>query len=1122
MSSNGSSRSSTHSSVGELDDEPSRKGSGPSLAHVSPSAKAEEVNNTDNEDLEIDDDNAINTSTFEDHPLDPDQVCAVQQSWELLSGGSSSAQATGEAIQAALMEGAPSLAPLFTTPKAVQAMRFVNSLNSLVGGLEDKSQFRILVEMLGFQHLNLEVTVARVMIFRDAILDLLETELSDNFDTLCQEGWTLMLNYIGGALIYIRTNYSERINILLDSWKIANVDNEKTIGAGNSQDSHSFSFEQANGQNGASTKPSLFNQVKQKFHLNRQVGGAATHDNGETEGLESNGGGLAAQSNIQVRKTYKDMFEFNAAIMGFGTKGWLGEVLSSFDAIVTNVSNSARLEQECEILLLRISKCTKGPINLAQYKSCMLASLRSLLPKQWDSSYEVAWTWLWDNVERMLKKNLGKPMIWEKALRRLYDKLDENELYRIRQNMFSTFFALAPAGQDYFKQSETRLQYIAAKVMSMSLDIYNSPWQMADFISALGLRHVGYAIPTELFGPFVSATIEVLCGVTDDDVALEGFRWSLGLIAKMLVTTINEGSTIVMQAINNNSVKQLRKAVACSPRSQRAEWLLTVQVGTSSISPLAWAIESGALEAAEVIIQDLLTIRADRERYYYGVDPLFARHPDIIKLLCDEAANLLPSLLEGLVWRSRTTTKDGMRRVNYFVKNLIVDKDGGVSNTLQWLVAAKDPTFVIHPVIILVSDTLWSGIARRQFIYSKVWYVVSLMVFMLGHVFFPNVVERNQVPPLQYRIATFACRITNFVITLAPLIFEHSKDFYRAFKEGNLMWISRIPVPKYLDDHYCRSSFCLTILLTVMCPMEPFFWCIGDSSWPTEKCENSQNVLFSYSVLCMVAMAIHWLLLTDMAIFSTELSVFALVVAQVISEIGRLLVALGFLLFTFASAISVLQHGYDDMQDLPNALVALFAVTLMLYEDDYRDFMGDPVLLLVVFIFVTASSILLLNLLVAQLNCSYDVIAKNMVGYARLTRAEVISETLETCSETKWRNFVEALDFDKPLEFNEGDLGLSGGIQTLEPSSQNVVVTDTIHRYGGSCAPDMPWQGGEDLAGPVEEEDKFDRMEKLIAKTARRIKSANRERGSSASGSSGSLSKGGSIMDDISSAGGSA
>ena len=72
----------------------------------------------------------------------------------------------------------------------------------------------------------------------------------------------------------------------------------------------------------------------------------------------------------------------------------------------------------------------KAP-NLSQFKSCMLASLRSLLPKaqsnlckpsifvclrvlldftqwikpfaqEWDTQYEVAWNWLWDNVAQLL------------------------------------------------------------------------------------------------------------------------------------------------------------------------------------------------------------------------------------------------------------------------------------------------------------------------------------------------------------------------------------------------------------------------------------------------------------------------------------------------------------------------------------------------------------------------------------------------------------------------------------------------------------------------------------------------------------------------------------------------
>ncbi len=123
----------------------------------------------------------------------------------------------------------------------------------------------------------------------------------------------------------------------------------------------------------------------------------------------------------------------------------------------------------------------------------------------------------------------------------------------------------------------------------------------------------------------------------DDSDTIESFRWSISLIAKMLTRTITEGSTIVMKAINANNVKQLKKAIGCAPRGQRANWMLLVQVGTQNISPLSWAIESGALDAAGVVIDDLLTIRADRDRYYYGMDDLFKRHPDIIQTLINNA-----------------------------------------------------------------------------------------------------------------------------------------------------------------------------------------------------------------------------------------------------------------------------------------------------------------------------------------------------------------------------------------------------------------------------------------------------------------------------------------------------
>ncbi len=96
------------------------------------------------------------------------------------------------------------------------------------------------------------------------------------------------------------------------------------------------------------------------------------------------------------------MFAFNSAVMGFAGSTWMQEVFDSFETIVMNISNSYRLQEECNVLFLRLAKC-RGKIDLPQYTSIMLASLRSLVPKDyWNSAHEVAWGWPWENVERML------------------------------------------------------------------------------------------------------------------------------------------------------------------------------------------------------------------------------------------------------------------------------------------------------------------------------------------------------------------------------------------------------------------------------------------------------------------------------------------------------------------------------------------------------------------------------------------------------------------------------------------------------------------------------------------------------------------------------------------------
>lgn len=1047
----------------------------------------------------------IETHVFEELRLEQESIGEARRAWEAFCASQGSKEAAGEAIYNALFEGAPSLQALFTTPRAVQAIRFVSVLQSFISVLDDPKKLKAEVESLAFAHLNIEVTIPRIAVFRDAILELLEIEIGEAFNERAKAGWYALLNYIGGAIVYIKMYFQERLGILASSWKKANEpdsgnadrkaedrqaleEKEET----SDKDDDDDDVEQGN----------AIDKGKQRWWNKKMAknAGGGGNDNSNTGGDASSGAEFA--QSVTVVRTFEAMFEFNAAVMGYQTQGngvWMREVAGSFDAIVTNISSTSRLQEECDMLVLKIGSRTKGEVNLGNFKSCMLATLRSLLPKDWDSNHEVAWNWLWDNVERLLRMSMGKPPHWLREVKAMMETLDDDTKYKIRKTFYQKFFVAAPLGQEFFKQSDTRLHFIADRIMVMVQEMYEEPHRMVDDLSSVGLRHVGYGIPTELFNPFVNCIVEVMGEFTNNPMGIEGYRWSLSLIAKIMVRTICEGSTIVMKAINANSLPMLKRALACAPRASRTSWLLKVEAGTQSISPLMWAIESGRLEAAEAIIQDLLVIRADRERYYYGVEDIFTRHPDVIKRLLSDAPMLLPVLLQGLVWRSRIA-QDGMRRVNYYVKHLLVNQeDDSVSETLSWLVGAKNPRTMAHEVIVLVSDTMWNGLICRQFIYSKIWFMISLLVFMLSQAILPKSDNADELP---VRIVIFLFRIVIYAVTMTRLMSTHAKFSIRAYKEGDTMTFLRcFRIPSYLKDPRDSGGFILMLFLICMCVTEPMFWCLPQAAeeFPSTTCDNAEGILWVYSVFNTGALFLHWVLLVDLSVFSTGLSAFVLVIGQVLSEMTRFLATFLWLLLTFGSAISVLEHPYFEMRDIPNSVICLFSITVRLFEDDFRDMLETPTLLMAVFVFVTASAVVLLNLLIAQINCSYVFIYQDMVGFARLNRADVICETLEKAHDSIWTNFVKTMGLDKPLEFNEGDVGLAGGIQVLEQAGLHAVTEDAILRFGGSCALDIPWP--EEAAN--EEDDHYNRISKLLKKVLRKVGKAKSHGKQQQSGGSG-------------------
>merc|ERR1712187_370618 len=96
---------------------------------------------------------------------------------------------------------------------------------------------------------DLEVTIPRVVIFRDAIVDLLQVEMGALFNKKAREGFSTFLNYVGGSYIYIRLKFTDRLKILASSWATAN--NKKLDEMGGLADGGA---EEAGGEEGAEKK----------------------------------------------------------------------------------------------------------------------------------------------------------------------------------------------------------------------------------------------------------------------------------------------------------------------------------------------------------------------------------------------------------------------------------------------------------------------------------------------------------------------------------------------------------------------------------------------------------------------------------------------------------------------------------------------------------------------------------------------------------------------------------------------------------------------------------------------------------------------------------------------------
>ncbi|CAE7657366.1 mqo, partial [Symbiodinium sp. CCMP2456] len=385
---------------------------------------------------------------------------------------------------------------------------------------------------------------------------------------------------------------------------------------------------------------------------------------------------------------------------------------------------------------------------------------------------------------------------------------------------------------------------------------------------------------------------------------------------------------------------------------------------------------------------------------------------------------------------------------------------------LQWLCTHGDAKITSHPAVCLAADTVWFRFAVFYFILGRFYFLLTALVFATSQAF---LFHHDYKETFEENIATLCCRVFIYLGCLPSMMFSLTRKLYGDFKQGSITHFCGrcFPIPDSLKSFQVVGQLGLMWTFVFMFALEPITYCVNSRAASNYElfsvlCPEGQQIMDVYSILSSIALLIYWFLLTDFSLLSMRVSAFLLVCFYLISEVVLFVLALTFLILAFSTAISALNHHIEDFETVPAWMRALLQISLGMFPNThYDDFQVEVTVLVAISVFVALVFIFLVNLLIAQLNQAYHNMFEDIYGNARLTRAAVIVQVMAQVPRKRWQNFLNNLAFDQPLEFNEGDVGIAGGIQILEPASAKIVTSDAVKRYGGSTAPTMPW--------PVEE-----------------------------------------------------
>lgn len=332
-----------------------------------------------------------------------------------------------------------------------------------------------------------------------------------------------------------------------------------------------------------------------------------------------------------------------------------------------------------------------------------------------------------------------------------------------------------------------------------------------------------------------------------------------------------------------------------------------------------------------------------------------------------------------------------------------------------------------------------------------------------------------------------AARVLVYTMGFGKLLYSHIYEMHKASVRKEWKQMLGIRVPKYLLKTTEMLSFFLMVDMAFMLTAEPLLHCFGYEAdvliaftcgaWTDE-------LSFVYQFFSIMGIFLYVALIFGIgSSISIQISEYRVLCLRAVKQVMLCFGVVALAILTFALSINAMTREVRNIsmshewKDLGSIVTNLFQLAVGMLDLEVLGHMADesPFMLMVLAAFMLLVYTFFFNLLISQFCGVHSALAKDSEGHARLSRGEVILDTLKAVQMKRWKQFVTSLALEKRVDFAEGDIGLPGGLKVFEPAGANPKTQDQIIRFGGHTDPSLPW--------PEKHHDEGNSTEKMIQKT---------------------------------------